>query len=119
MTRDEFIALLPDPDGWEKVELLFHVEPADLHHVTANITGDNHQGCLRGAQAVLDVVKGKTAFIRIPPEADIQKDFMNDCWLHRGYVRFSFKDEPGHWEKMALAIEQTTEHRYLPLEGHR
>lgn len=118
MTKDEFTALIGD-GPWERIELLFHVEPADTHHVTAHVSGDSLEVCLAGAAAVLSVVKGKVAFIRIPPEADSQKDIMHDRWVHRGYVRFSFKDEPGEWRKMQLEIERTTAHGYLPLEGAR
>lgn len=114
MTKDEFAALIGD-GAWDRIELWFHVEPPDTYQVTANVSGNSQAACLAGAAAVLNAVKGKTAFIRIPPEADSQRDLVHDRMLHRGYVRFSFKDEPGEWVQVPLEIERTTAHRYAPL----
>ncbi len=97
MTADEFKALVSEPLDWDKINLSFHEEPTGLFHVTADIRLDGQKECLLAAGTVLNAVKGKTAFIRIPPEASSDRDIVRDVWLHCGYVRFSFKDEPGVW----------------------
>lgn len=100
MNAEEFKALLPEPDGWDSIDLIFSPDDLsadELRHVVAWVTGPSKAGCLKGARTVLDVVRGKWAFVRVPPEADSQYDIDFQAWRHRGYVRFSFKDEPGDW----------------------
>jgi hypothetical protein len=67
-------------------------------HVIATVWGKSRVDCEIAATKVLDrLARGRIAFIRHPPTGETQHDFCKDKDEHRGYVRFSFKDEPGEW----------------------
>lgn len=71
--------------------------------VVASLVGDSKDDCLLAAKLVLNhVAKGKDAIIREFPEADTQKDFASHRMIHRGYVRFYFRDQPGEWKAAEL-----------------
>ena len=81
-------------------EVLISDDPnkAGFKHVQARLLADSQDDALAGAQQILnDYATGKTAYIRAKPEAQSERDFATNFVFHRGYVRFSFKDEPGEW----------------------
>ncbi len=115
-TRDEFIAALgPIPDGITDLLVSFAEGEAGYYHVLVATEGLTEPACLKLAQAALEVVRGKRAFIRVPPEADSLYDFITSQWQHRGYVRFTFRDEPGEWEHVQPMKIDTGELRYVGL----
>lgn len=68
----------------------------DYAQIIAHITADNYIHAESAARIVFkELSEGRAAYVRVPPEADSQYDFYTGQWLHKGYVRFGIKDEPG------------------------
>ena len=86
-------------DKWN-AEILVSDQPgeAGFIHVQAKVLGDSMEDALTGAKQILDkYAAGKLAYIRAKPEAHSDRDFDTKIVVHRGWVRFSYKDEPGEW----------------------
>ena len=67
-------------------------------HVQARVAGDTQADALKGTEVILDsMASGKVAFVRARPEAHTDTDFDTKEVLHGGYVRFTFRNEPGNW----------------------
>lgn len=74
------------------------VENVDFVHCIAKVLGKTEADALSGAKAIFDLfAKGRETFIRTEPEADTYTDFDTKEKQYRGYVRFSFRLEPGSW----------------------
>lgn len=109
-TKEEFLARLPsDTKTAQLVEFRFGpVEMADAIKTIEPVTtmgwfvawwlADSKEDALWAAEATLRVIAGRRAFIRVPPEADSQRDWPSGEMLHKGFVRASFINEPGKWE---------------------
>lgn len=86
---DKFVARIdcsdaPDADGWL--------------HASVVVLGGLDADCLAGAQWAADfLAKGRITVFRVRPEASHETNFDTKMIKHRGYVRFSFKLEPGEW----------------------
>ena len=51
-----------------------------------------------GAEYILETfAKGRAAVIRAKPEAMSERDWDTQLMRHSGYVRFSYRLEPGEW----------------------
>ena len=73
-------------------------------HVQARTRGSDQQRAKWMAERVLwFLAENRKAFVRAMPEAATDKNYDTGAEIHHGYVRFSFKDEPGKWEKAARA----------------
>jgi hypothetical protein len=86
-------------NGWD-AEVLISNEPneAGFWHVQGRVMGDTNTAALAGAtQIIHSYADGKLTYVRAKPEAMSEVDFDTKKVLHRGYVRFSFKNEPGEW----------------------
>jgi hypothetical protein len=114
-SKESLVSRAGEQEGWRINDLIFQGPDNGVCYVIAQIIGDSNAAALAGARAILHAVEGRTTFIRIRPEAASQKDYLEDKIVHRGYVRFSFKNEPGNWIFPALAIENTVETTYLGL----
>lgn len=67
-----------------------------LFHVIGESTGDSQADALKAVQMVWDrMAFGRTGITRALPEANSDTSFDTKITLHRGYVRFTFLDEPG------------------------
>lgn len=109
-TEEEFLARLPANTKTARlVEFRFGpVQIADAIKTVEPVTtagyfvagwlADSKEDALWAAEATLQVIAGRRAFIRVPPEADSQRDWPSCEMLHKGYVRASFLNEPGEWE---------------------
>lgn len=77
------------------------VSPANEHgffNVYATTVGSTLSDAGTAARYVLDALAfGRTAFIRAAPEAHSETSFDTNIVQHRGFVRFSYKLEPGTW----------------------
>lgn len=84
-------------DGW--VATVFVSPPHDgFYPVYCRTSGDTQEKALEAAQYVLEAFAlGREAFIRVKPEAHSDTDFDTKETYHRGFVRFSYKLEPGCW----------------------
>lgn len=72
-------------DGWILVE--------------CRTTGDSREEALAAAELILhSMADGKIAVIRCEPKASSETDFDTKQVLHRGFVRFAYRDEPGEWQ---------------------
>lgn len=63
--------------------------------------GNTKEMALAGAVHVLNALAfGREALIRCEPEAFSEMDFDTKITNHGGFVRFSYKLEPGVWQKV-------------------
>ncbi len=86
-------------NGWT-AEVLISDQPNEdgFWHVEGRILGDTNGAALAGAMQIIhSYAGGKTTYVRANPESLSETDFDTEKVIHRGYVRFSFKDEPGEW----------------------
>lgn len=80
-------------------------------NVYATTLGSTLSDALTAATYVLDAFAlGRTAFIRVVPEAHSEVLYDHKITQHRGFVRFSYKLEPGTWLYPDPAIK-------IPLTG--
>lgn len=87
-------------NNWSAVVLVSDSpQPNDIYHVMVKTLGETKEAALIGTQFVRDVfAKGRTAFMRVNPEADSDTDFDTRITRHTGFARFSFKIEAGEWQ---------------------
>lgn len=65
------------------------------YHVNCPVSGDSVAEVLAGETFILNALAGgKLAVIRSAPNGSPYRDFD----LYKGYVRFSFRNEPGEWK---------------------
>ncbi len=98
------------PDWTARVLLSDDLSPHGIWSAECRTEAASAPIALAAAEKVLSLfAKGRTAFIRCAPEAMSEKDFDTKETKHRGFVRFSFMQEPGEWvhrdpnEKISLA----------------
>jgi hypothetical protein len=96
-TAEDLLARLAPSAYWRVAEIKFTPDDGrgPWKHVVVYILGDTSEYALEGARRVWSLVDRHRRFLRVPPEADSQHDFMHDVTRHVGYVRFSFCNEPG------------------------
>jgi hypothetical protein len=77
-----------NPDGW------FHIQGGGW---TTDLSRSSpiHQ---IGSVILERLAAGRSAFIRVRPEVNREKNFQTGDEVMHSYVRFSFRDEPGEWE---------------------
>jgi hypothetical protein len=74
-----------------------------FYHVTAKTRGSDRETAEKIAHDVLRFLSaGRRTFIRTEPTASSETDYDTGITHHRGYVRFSFKDEPGTTEVLKI-----------------
>ncbi len=73
------------------------VEPR-IFYVECHTLASSVDEAKSGAEFVLDAMaSGKSAFIRVAPEADEYRQFDTGTTDYKGYVRFSYVNSPGEW----------------------
>jgi hypothetical protein len=76
-----------------------NLDPSDIYHALVRTEGETASDALDGAKFAMDVLaKGRTAYLRCPPEVSSETDFDTKITKHAGFARFSFKLEPGDWQ---------------------
>jgi hypothetical protein len=102
-------------DKWT-AEILFSPQPETsdiLHRLEARVTGLTQEDALSGSQFILDLfAKGRLAYIHARPEVHSDRNSNTGEMMHCGYVRFSFRPEPGEWHDADKSYE-----REVPLCG--
>jgi hypothetical protein len=85
--------------GWTaKVLESENPSPDGMRHIYATIDGDSAALALFGAEHILNVyAKGRVAFIRVMPEVGVDRRFDSQIVRYLGFVRFSYRLEPGEW----------------------
>lgn len=79
-----------------RIEIGISRDETGTFHLQGESFGDSKQECLDLVEFVTKVfTEGRTTFMRVNPEADTWTDFDTKKTTHKGYVRFSFRDEPG------------------------
>lgn len=81
-----------------EVRCQFYYNEGGWTHVCAESRGDTLEAAVSALKPLLRMAEGKTAFIRVPPSGRSARDFATQKMQHRGWVRFSFKEEPGEWQ---------------------
>ena len=67
-----------------------------MYHVIANVDAPSKELALEGAEFIKKIfTENRETFMRFQPEAESFTDFNSRIVSHRGFVRFSFRDEPG------------------------
>jgi hypothetical protein len=75
-----------------------HPSTDGFYYVYCSTVGATLLDALNAARHVLYVYAwGRTAFIRVEPDAESYTDFDTKIIHHRGITRFSYKLEPGVW----------------------
>lgn len=83
-----------EANRWKAAVLITDEENSFLgwKHIEARITGDELVDAKEGAHWILDhFAMGREVAIRVPPEGETYQDFDSKLFVHRGYVRFSYK----------------------------
>ena len=92
-------AAVVETEGWWDVSLNFQSGPVEQDgwmHVLVRTRGSSRAHALKAAQVATDIVtKGRASLVRAEPGAYSERVEGSDAIAHRGYARFSFKDEPG------------------------
>lgn len=74
--------------------------------VFCRVHADSVSEALVGAEFVLNALAGgKLAAIRHAPSGEEKVNLDTKAVTYEGYVRFSFRDEPGEWKYPDRAIE--------------
>lgn len=110
LTAGDFERVIPNDCD---VGIFRHYEIDGTVYVVVGLEAPTKDAALDAVTKILDVVKGRRAFVRVTPEGESQCDFMTNKWSHRGFVRFSYFNEPGEWEYSKY--DKSAELRYLPL----
>jgi hypothetical protein len=67
-----------------------------MYHVIANVDAPSKELALEGAKFIKKVfTQNRETFMRFQPEAESFTDFDTKITSHRGFVRFTVRDEPG------------------------
>lgn len=70
----------------------------EFTNISAKVDADSGDEAREVAEMVLNgFAGGKLTVIRAAPEAISETDFDTKETRHRGYVRFTFSDQPGEW----------------------
>jgi|SRR5580693_563577 hypothetical protein len=78
--------------------VLLTPQDADVLHCVAFVNGRTAESALKGADKVLNLfAKGREAYLRVEPESYSEVDSNTKELKHAGFVRFSFRKEPGRW----------------------
>lgn len=83
---------------WAEVTCRLYHNEGGWTHVCAESRGDTLEIAVSALKPLLRMAEGKTAFIRVPPTGRSDCDFAMQEMQHRGWVRFSFNEEPGEWQ---------------------
>lgn len=74
-------------------------------HVYCPTNGSSVEEALAAAEFVLkSLATGKLTMIRAEPQATAEQNFDTKETTFKGFVRFSFKDEPGEWKRRAKHV---------------
>ena len=84
-------------------EIAVSYEPTNgLYHVTIRTDGATTEDCrILASRIIRFMAGGRTAFVRRQPEASEYVSFETQKTSHRGFARFSFRDESGNWHLIA------------------
>lgn len=79
-------------------------------HVYCPTVGDSAAEAKAGAAYILNnFASDRLAFIRHEPSAESETDFDTKIEHHKGFVRFSFRDESGEWKYPDRSYENDTQ----------